>query len=190
MIHFATRTGLAALLLGVSICAPTMAATTYRCTDKGGHVTFQDFPCMASAAEPEVQVERPSPTTSGNDYGTTRGSWRGPAQFQLVAAGRRYLDAHRVLPLVIEIGADGKVQGVIPDAGCKFTGLASEFVTPRSASIDVTVKGCTDARFNTRLSGYLHSNQSTKEANLQLSAIGYTTGPKMQHLSIRAVLRR
>lgn len=190
MIHRAKQAGAAFLVLTAGACLPTMAATTYRCTDSAGRVTFQDAPCSAPAAQPERQTATPSQTSTNNDYRTTRGSWRGPAQFQLVADGRRDLNAHQVLPLVIEIGADGKVQGVISEAGCKFTGLANQFVTPRSASIDVTVKGCADARFNTRLSGHLHSDPAAKEANLQLSAVGYAPGMKVQQASIRAVLRR
>jgi hypothetical protein len=167
-----------------------MAATTYRCSDSGGRVTFQDFPCTVPATRPEQQAEPSSPVSTGNDYSTTTGNWRGPAQFQFVAGGKRDLNAHQVLPLVIEIGPDGKVQGVISEAGCGFAGLASQFVTPRSASIDVTFKGCSDARFNTRLAGHLHSNPAAKEASLQLSAIGYGSGMKVQQVTIKAVLRR
>ena len=60
--------------------------------------------------------------------------------------------------------------------------------------LDVSVKKCTDKRFDTRYSGHLISNDSAKEAKLRL--VGLVMKPaapltvKVQQVSIDAVLKR
>jgi hypothetical protein len=173
---------------------PSTAAAANRCTDAQGRVTFQDAPCpdAGNAAPP---VGRPgtgtaAQPTAADGYANARGSWRGPAQLHVVEGATRDLGAHRVVPMVIELGVDGKVQGVIPEAGCKLSGLTSTFVNATSASVDVTLTGCQDARFNTRMRGHLFVHSGPKEARLNLRAHSMLPTRAMRQLSLDAVLRR
>lgn len=126
-----------------------------------------------------------------SDYSSPRGTWRGPAQFNFNEGGQRDPEAHTIAQMVIEVGADGQVRGVIPDAGCDIWGLGEAFHVPTVVRLDVTLKGCRDQRFNRRYSGTLGAKASTKEAALTLnsmSAGGLTKKPT--HASLGAVLRR
>jgi Domain of unknown function (DUF4124) len=198
---------LAALALIATLLPLAAHGATYRCTDHKGRTTLQDFPCQTSssgdqgagspgsgrssaAAQPPPNTVTGSPSSNAGDYLSTRGAWRGPAQFHVVAGGQRDLQAHRIAPLVIELAPDGKVTGVVSEAGCKISGLTTQFVTPRVASIDVTMTGCTDTRFNTRMSGTLTANNSARETKLHLTNFGYTRSRQMQRLTLDAVLRR
>jgi len=181
-----------------AICATAIAAAlplpseaVNRCTDARGKVTYQDAACPAEQpgrpidSSDSVQVQQrpitahsprdaaaPGIRTSerDGDYAHTRGTWRGPAQFQFALQGQRDPEAHTIAAMVIEIRDDGKVEGLISETGCTLSGLASQFVTPASASLDITVKGCRDGRFNKRYGGYLNSNPGAKEAKLTLNA--------------------
>lgn len=92
--------------------------------------------------------------------------------------------------MVIELGVDGKVTGVIPEAGCRLSGLTSTFVSATNASVDVTLTGCQDSRFNTRMSGHLFVHSGPKEARLNLSANAILRDRTIRQLSVQAVLRR
>ena len=164
-----------------STCSAVVAAN--RCTDAKGKVTYQDAACSkdaegnskvdtsegfstrpTSGAKPRFESAQlsPSPASSG-DYSTYRGAWRGPLQFELSLNGLRDGDAHAMAPMVIELRPDGEVVGQASTSGCKFSGLAT-LVAPYMASLDVSVKGCTDERFNARYSGHLVASASAKEA--------------------------
>ena len=62
------------------------------------------------------------------------------------------------------------------------------------ASVDVSLKGCTDNRFNTRYNGNLMANDSAKEAKLRLTGLAMKPAMpltiKVQQVSIDAVLKR
>jgi hypothetical protein len=195
----------AALALLVALLPIAAHGATYRCTDAKGKTTLQDVPCPALGetgaagpttsrlgvpmqGTPAAAAVLPPPNTG--DYSSARGAWRGPAQFHLVAGGQRDLQAHRIAPLVIDLAADGKVTGVVSEAGCKISGLTTQFIMPTMANIDVTLTGCTDTRFNTRMSGTLSAHKSAKETTLRLASIGYTRSMKLQQLTLDAVLRR
>lgn len=126
-----------------------------------------------------------------SDYSTPRGTWRGPAQFNLSESGQRAPDAHTIAQVVIEVQGDGRVRGVIPDVGCTISGLAGAFAVPTIVQLDVTLKDCRDARFNRRYSGTLSAKQSVKEGALQLNsfAAGGLTR-KASHASVSAVMQR
>lgn len=124
------------------------------------------------------------------DYSSSRGAWRGPAQFHVVAGGQRDLQAHRIAALVIELAADGKVTGVIGETGCKLSGLTTQFVMPTVANLDVTLTGCSDSRFNKRMTGTLSAYASARETKLHLANVGYTRTMQVQQLTLEAVLRR
>ena len=71
------------------------------------------------------------------------------------------------------------------------SGLHTQFVSTASASIDVTVAGCKDDRFNTRYSGHLLGIAAAKESKLQLNAMAMTLLPgRVSQASIDAVLKR
>ena len=140
-------------------------------------------------------MSTPTAISGGSgDYATFRGSWRGPMQFELSLNGARDGDAHAMAPMVVEIRPDGEVVGQASTSGCKLSGLATQNFAPYMASLDVSVKGCTDGRFNTRYSGNLTVIDSAKEAKLRL--VGLVMKPaapltvKMQQVSLDAVLKR
>jgi hypothetical protein len=177
-----------------------------RCVDVKGKVTYQDAACDATDAAHSGDVLSNSTGKSvrsvsataqapqvfeSNPYGDAHGAWRGPAQFQLTVASTRDGSAQLVIPMVIELKGTGEVVGVIPEAGCILSGLATQFVTANMASVDVSLKGCRDVRFNARYNGMLSSIPSAKEAKLTLNSIT-TQMPsrKMQVASLEAVLKR
>ncbi len=195
------------IVIAAALClASASALAVNRCVDAKGKVTYQDIPCEAAAvvrptdaADPQmsktgrtVSTASPDPgAIESNPYGNAHGTWRGPAQFQLTVAGARDNSAQVVTPIVVELRPTGEVVGTIREAGCTLSGLTMQFVTANMASLDVSIKGCRDARLNARYSGTLISNSSTKEAKLSLHSIA-TQMPslKMQVASLEAVLKR
>jgi hypothetical protein len=96
-----------------------------------------------------------------------------------------------VTPIVLELKASGEVVGVIPETSCRTSGLTTQFVQPNMASVDVSLRGCRDGRFNARYSGMLASTPSSKEARLTLNSIGIQLPSRqMQVASLEAVLKR
>ena len=201
-----------AFVLG-SLCGPVAAA--HRCIDVKGKVTYQDVACKdvdsnskvdtteafgtrpTSANTPRASARGtppgPSKTPSG-EYATYRGAWRGPLQLELSLNGVRDGGAHAMTPMVIELRPDGEVLGQALASGCRFSGLATQYLAPNMASMDVSLKGCADERFNTRYSGHLMVNEAAKEAKLRLSGLvirpGAALSVKMQQASVDAVLKR
>jgi hypothetical protein len=212
------RVALTALLPMLCLATGSSLAVN-RCTDAKGKVTYQDTACEQSAAKTSAVdtseafstkpsgkvagVNRPArqaidTTTpdkrsdlSNADFATARGAWRGPLQFQVTVDGKRDGAAQAITPAVIDIAPDGEVKGVITNAECQISGLATQFVTPRSASLDVSLKNCKDARFNARYSGYLNANAGAREATLSLNSVsGSIPFGKIRHASLQAVLKR
>jgi hypothetical protein len=210
---------LIALLLTFAPLVAGETFAVNRCTDAKGKVTYQDTACEQGASKSsavdtsDAFSTKPSATPSAShrlprqeiyatpsaepsnppnvDYATARGAWRGPLQFQVTVDGKRDGATQAVTPVVIEIAPDGEVKGVIANAECRLSGLAAEFVTPRSASLDVTLKGCKDGRFNARYGGHLHARPGSREATLTLNSLyGIALFGKIQHASLQAVLRR
>lgn|GEM_PF-2338414 len=156
---------------------------------------FSTRPLPGSKARPTVERAPPSqPTGSPGDYATYRGAWRGPLQFQLSLNGVPDGDAHAMAPMVIELRPDGEVIGQASASGCRFSGLATPNIGPYVATLDVSVKGCTDERFNTRYNGNPVVIDSAKEAKLRLvGLVMRLTAPlaiKRQKASIDAVPMR
>lgn len=199
-------------LLAALFCVAAIpcAAAVNKCTDARGKVTYQDGPCAATPQSSKVDTSNPVDTRPGRaasapqrtitksvpagddtEHRSARGTWRGPAQFQFSVSGARASDAHAIGRMVIELQTDGRVRGVIDEAGCKLSGLHMPFVTAASASIDVTLSGCKDDRFNTRYSGHLLGSAAAKESKLQLNAVAMTLLPgRASQASIDAVLQR
>lgn len=192
----------------LSILQVSTAAAANKCVDAKGRVAYQDTACEKSAsaqtavdtseafsARPSVgtPVSRGAVRSGGTDnaYANAHGQWRGPAQFQLTLGGVRDGAAQAIAPMVIELKNDGEVVGVIPAATCSLSGLATQFVAEHMASVDVTLKGCKDPRFNTRYTGHLMVQRIAKEAKLNLHALVMRLpNGKFQQTSVEAVLRR
>ncbi|MEO8925166.1 MAG: hypothetical protein ABI330_20465 [Caldimonas sp.] len=117
------------VVAGASLCCQVVAAPN-RCVDSKGKVTYQDAAC-SGAAEGSAKVDTsegfstlprsaPAPAVPAakvhsnalpgvpSDYGTYRGAWRGPLQFELSLNGVRDGDAHAMAPMVIELRPDGE----------------------------------------------------------------------------------
>ena len=198
-----TLAGLAAIGTSMSFSAQAVN----RCVDAKGKVTYQDAACDGQGTS-----DRPVDTTDAFSakpgrlgvaptiraaesadpaYQSAKGAWRGPVQFQYSLAGVRDDSAQTVTPMVIELKTNGEVVGVISEGGCKLSGLTTQFVAPYIANVDVSLKGCRDARFNARFSGFLHANAAAREAKLTLNAISWQVpNNKVQQASLEAVLRR
>jgi hypothetical protein len=185
-----------ALSLAALACMAAMpcAAGVNKCVDAKGRVTYQDGACPALPA-PEALAAAPAAakmvsTTEGADYTSARGAWRGPVQFQFTVDGQRQADAQAATPVVIELESDGRLKGAVDGAGCKLLGVHTQPVAPTAASIDVTVSGCRDARFNARYAGQLNASAASKDARLSLQAVSSAPAGKLTQASIEAVLRR
>ncbi|MEO8924641.1 MAG: hypothetical protein ABI330_17745 [Caldimonas sp.] len=138
----------------------------------------------------------PAPPEEPSDsagYSTFRGAWRGPIQFEMSLNGIRNADAHAIAGAVIEIRSDGEVVGQATSSGCKFSGLAAH-IAPYLATLDVSLKGCRDDRFNARYSGQFGAILSAKEVRMHLVALvskpSASLTAKMQQVSVEAVLKR
>ena len=203
-------------MLGIALIGAAVlpcSAAVHKCTDSTGKVTYTDEPCREAprqAAVDTTDAVRPGngaakgtagaasgtitsslPEGSEADYRNAKGAWRGPAQFHVVVNGARAADAQAIAPMVIELQADGRVQGAINDAGCKLSGLTTQFISAMVASVDVTLSGCKDARFNARFNGFLNTSPESRAAKLQLNAMALNTAPgKSTQSSIDAVLKR
>ena len=195
----------------LALTALPCTAAVNKCTDSRGKVTYQDEPCAATpqssskvdtsnpvdtrpsagATAPQRAISKSLPAGDDAAYRSAKGTWRGPAQFQFSVGGARSADAHAIGRMVIDLQPDGRVRGVIDEAGCKLSGLHTQFMTAASASIDVTVSGCHDGRFNTRFSGHLVGNAAAGESKLQLNANAMNLLPgRVSQASIDAVLKR
>ncbi len=115
------------------------------------------------------------------------GSWHGAAQFEFAANGEPVPDAHRLLELVLEIKADGVVQGAVDEVGCRVAGLA-KVAELAVVDLDVSLSGCLDPRFNARFTGRLQA--SGKEAKFQLDSFKAPLPVKVEQASISAMLHR
>jgi len=200
------QNGVMRFIFAASLCALAagQAGAVNRCVDNRGKVTYQDAECPEAAHASVVDttagismVRRQNPSvgqaTARVDpaYTTAKGAWRGPAQFQFSVSGVRDQGAQVVTPLVVELKESGEVTGVMSEAGCKLSGLATQFVAPNAANVDVTLKDCSDHRFNARFGGYLVVSASAKEAKLTLNALGWAVPTsKFQQASLEAVLKR
>jgi hypothetical protein len=188
--------------------ASTVVVAANRCADARGHVTYQDAACDAATTASPVDTTdafstRPKTIglapvgkgsalpTDGDGYGNAHGAWRGPAQFQVSLAGARDGSAQMVTAMVIELKSNGEVIGVIPDAGCKLSGLATQFVAEYMASVDVSMKGCRDERFNARYSGHLTAARAAREATLHLTSMQFLPPLNKARIeTVEAVLKR
>jgi hypothetical protein len=81
--------------------------------------------------------------------------------------------------------------GTSSELGCSFLGLARQmFGTAKVWTLDLTAKGCADARFNQRYSGTLAIYEATKRADLALSAFEMAALGKAAVAQLSASLKR
>ncbi len=78
--------------------------------------TRQSAPSSTTPSSP-TPAPTPTPTPS------LAGGWQGQAQFHGRENGEIPADAHTVVALNLEFGADGKVSGASPENGCQWVSL-------------------------------------------------------------------
>ena len=187
------------LLLGMVAVSPAKADQQfYRCV-VNGKITYTDKPCdvpMPSALEGSGAATRSNGGKSAKplelDYSTPYGIWRGQAQYQVSSKGQPLLEAHAVIPLVIEVEKHGRVRGASPDNGCKLLGVAAPYVAPNMLMLDVTLSECRYPALNRRYSGMLALYQSSNSVqfSLQSTNIASAFTGKVAHFDIKATMRR
>ncbi|MEJ7687303.1 MAG: hypothetical protein WKG52_10105 [Variovorax sp.] len=116
-----------------------------------------------------------------------QGAWQGPFLFYVVHSDSGARGKPAVHAGAIQIDADGAVHGQVPGAACRMTGSSTDYVSAANASIDLTVSGCADARFNGHFSGKLINNPVLKYASLRLSSMRSLDEGTAQ---VSAVMRR
>lgn len=184
-------------VLGFLLPSVSLAgATVYRCTE-GGRTVFSDSPCPGAAGastggvpNPTSNSERPALVVGGGDYSTLNGDWRGQTQYQASANGQRVEAAHSVVPLVLSIGAAGKVTGISSSNGCKYLGVASPGLTPTMINLDVSLSGCSFTAVNRRFSGSLTLYKATQSDHLSLKAYSSPLVAPVALYDISATLRQ
>ena len=187
---FALRAGLVLVTLAGLFATPVVlgGSAVYRCTE-GSRTVFSDSPCPGSAAA-GAPVVGGAPTNPSGNYSTLLGDWRGPAQFQASKNGQRVEAAHSVAPLVLSVGADGKVIGISTANGCKLLGVSAPGLTPTLLDLDVSLTNCNYPGMNRRFSGSLLLNASAKTAQLGLQAYSSPVITPVSFYDIKATLRR
>lgn len=152
---------------------------------------------MSSALEGSGAATRSNAGKSAKplelDYSTPYGTWRGQAQYQATVNGKVDPAAHAVVPLVILIEKQGKVQGVSSVNGCKFLGVATPYLAPNMLSLDVTLSHCSYPALNRRYSGLLILSKTNNSVQVNLRSLSHmvatlVNGPA--HFDIKATMQR
>ena len=105
------------------------------------------------------------------EYTRYQGGWNGPFLFYVVQQDTGAQGPPEVYPGVLQIDFDGRVHGEVPEATCSLVGSSMDYVSPANASLELTVSGCKDARFNGHFSGKLINNPTLKYASLRVSSM-------------------
>ena len=191
------------LLLGMVSVLPAKADQQfYRCV-VNGKTTYTDKPCDAPTLP---GVEGPSASTRSNDtgqagkparaieldYSTPYGIWRGQAQYQATSKGQPLREAHAVIPLVIQVEKQGRVQGASPENGCKLLGVAAPNFVRNVLTLDVTLSECRYPALNRRYSGTLALYPSSNSMQFYLQSINVASAfiGNVGHFDIKATMRR
>ncbi|MGA9163407.1 MAG: hypothetical protein WBZ31_03040 [Thiobacillus sp.] len=175
----------------------------YRCVVKGKTI-YTDKPCVAptlpgvvgstASTSSKASDQAGKPTQSIElDYTTPYGIWRGQAQYQVAVKGQPVREAHAVVPLVIEVEKQGRVQGISPANGCKMLGVAAPYVAPNMLTLDVTLSECRYTGLNQRYTGRLALTQASNSAQLSLQSMNSMVTVLMQgpaNNDIKATMKR
>lgn len=177
----------------VALCLlPLSVSAQYRCVENGKTI-FTDSPCANAEPLPDAGKPGKGPKVIGDAgnsaYATPNGSWRGQVQFQGTGPGGVIQEAMAVVPVTLDIEAQGKVVGSSPENGCRLMGIASPGLTPRMLNLDITLSGCRYRSFNRRFFGSLIVDQEKKVAQLSLSGV-YRVFVDTTHADLRGSLRR
>lgn len=105
------------------------------------------------------------------EYTRYQGAWNGPFLFYVVQQDTGAQGPPEVYPGVLQIDADGRVHGNVPEATCTLTGSSMDYVSPANATVELTVAGCRDTRFNGHFSGKLINNPALKYGSIRLSSM-------------------
>lgn len=105
------------------------------------------------------------------DYTRYQGTWNGPFLFYVVQQDTGAQGSPEVFAGLLQIDADGRVHGTVPEAACTLTGSSMDYVSPANATIELTVTTCRDTRFNGHFSGKLINNPALKYASIRLSSM-------------------
>ncbi len=202
----------AVLCLAVLPCT----AAVKKCTDAKGRVTYQDGQCpvegqaasaASPAAKPMVATERvasaPPVAAAASSavraepvalaaiaYAGGKDAWRGPVYFQVVPPAGAASEPRSTAGIVIEFGSDGRVVGTAEAAGCKLSGAHKAAAAPVVASVDLTLAGCRDPRFNARYDGALGPVERSKDLKMTLQSAPAPAAKPTPATLIEAVLRR
>lgn len=194
---------LAHVLVALSL-SPAMAdQLIYRCV-VNGTITFKDEPCdahrRASTDRPPAPTGTGAPAQASKpaksidlDYSTPYGVWRGQAQYQVAVKGQPVREAHAVVPLVIEVEKQGRLQGISPANGCKMLGVAAPYVAPNMLTLDVTLSECRYTGLNQRYTGTLALSQASNSVQLSLRSLNSMVAVLMQgpaNNDIKATMKR
>jgi hypothetical protein len=115
------------------------------------------------------------------------GEWQGPFLFYVVREDTGAQGPPMVYAGTMQIDPGGKVRGQVPAAACTLAGSSVDFVSPANASLDLTMSGCKDPRFNGHFSGKLINNPALKYASLRLSSMRSLDAGTAQ---VSAIMRR
>jgi hypothetical protein len=191
---FRSVTFLVLVAAGVQF-SPVFADTTvYRCT-KEGQLVFTDKPCDGKQSTPSSTTpplpSSPAPAPAPTPSPSFAGAWQGQAQFHGRENGEILTDAHTVVPLNLELSADGKISGASPENGCKLLGLWTPGDPARIVWLDVTLNGCRYAGLNRRYSGsfMLSKPESSGQLSLQSSELPHGAQGARQY-DVKSTLRR
>jgi hypothetical protein len=105
------------------------------------------------------------------DYTRYQGAWQGPFLFSVVQPDIGAQGAPEVHPGSLQIDPDGTVRGNVPETACRMSGSSTDFVSRANATLELTLSGCRDARFNGHFSGRLINNPILKYASLRMSSM-------------------
>lgn len=92
-----------------------------------------------------------------------QGMWEG--QIELLAERQGAVAAHHVSKLQLVINKHGRIEGVLPDKGCRLLGMAD--LGQQELSAGITVSGCEDADLNGRFSQILWAAHGDSAATMK-----------------------
>lgn len=193
------------ILISVFSHTPAVAEQQfYRCV-VNGKTTYTDKSCDALTLP---GVSGPSVSTRSNgtpqarkptksielDYSTPYGIWRGQAQYQgTTVKGQPVRDAHVVVPMMVEVGKQGRVRGASPENGCKLLGVAAPYVAPNMLTLDVTLSECRYPALNRRYSGTLILSQPSNSVVFSMRSLNHVVAVLLEgpaNFDIKATMKR
>jgi len=105
------------------------------------------------------------------EYTRYRGAWQGQFLFYVTQQDNGAQGPPSVHAGTMQIDPDGTVRGQVPGAACSIAGSGIDYVSPANASLELTLSGCKDTRFNGHFTGKLINNPILKYASLRLSSM-------------------